>query len=294
MNNTLCIIIIIILLCYIGYKQQLTIEGMGDVQKVLDGTKDSCPEETNPTYTYTSHIKPPKKLNMSTKSKSVNKNLSGLSAYTDLLTKGKGKASKKKKVLGGRYYQPVGVDCYAYDKNAKTCEKVTSTCYKNDVPSDSSEQGLIPGLISDLNILSGVLDTSDGYTPCTSTAGKGEVPACTKVALSYATDDCMGYGVNYVLNSDINRLDKGSFYKKKTSAYSDGKGNAWPSLTENYTDENCNQESFTMMNNEIEFDPTLQYKQYYTDLTKKDPIKQAFILILGLSGIYLLQSVMLK
>ena len=210
------------------------------------------------------------------------------------LPKEKVKQAKKKKVLGGRYYQPVGVDCYAYDKNAKTCEKVTSTCYKDDVPKDSSEQGLIPGLISDLNILSGTLDTSNGYTPCTSTAGDGEVPACTKVALAYSTDDCIGYGVNYVLNSDINRLDKGSFYKNKTSAYADGEGNAWPSLTENYTDENCNQESFSMMNNEIQMDPALHYKQYYTELSKNDPVKQAFILILGLGGIYLLQSIMLK
>tara|TARA_B100001758_G_C18416506_1_gene620293 strand:+ start:2312 stop:3244 length:933 start_codon:yes stop_codon:yes gene_type:complete len=305
MNNTLCVIIIIALIIFI-YHNNNTYEGLssGDknVRDVLNGDKNSCPtDETNPTYTYSAHIKPPSQLHMTTHSKSLNKNLSGLSAYTDVLTKGKGKATKKKKVIGGRYFTSKGVDCWAYDPEKDACTKQTSKCYTNQVPDDSGDQGLIPGLISDLNILSSLTDSTNQSKPCTATNTSNQVPACTKVVLNYATDNCFGYGAEYLLNSDVNNLKKSDFYKKDTSYYSDGVGGKWGSktpLTENYIktdsgDSECKiTESFTPLNPEIKVDPASIYKNYYTELSNNDPVKQAFILIIGLGGLYWLHQLM--
>ncbi len=289
MNDNLCMLLIVILFLYICYNDTSITEGLSDVEKVLDGSKSSCEQETNPSYTYTAHIKTPSKLHMGKQGKKVNKNLSGLGAYTDVLTKGKSKATKKKKVLGGAYFAGTGVTCYD-----ASCNEQTSTCYQNSIPSDSSEQGLIPGLISDLNVLSGMDTTSGGTASCTSTAKDDEVPACTKVALTYASDDCLGYGAAYLLNSDINNLNKSQFYKKKTSLYKDALGNEYPNLVVNYSDNTCSAEAFTTMNLDYDVDPASEYKKYYTELHKNDPIKQAFILVVGLGGIYFLQSLLLK
>ena len=83
MNNTLYIIIIAILIFFVFFREKPIIEGNKKSKKakkvanVLDGHKASCASETNPTYTYSSHIKTPSNLHMSTHSKSINKNLSG-------------------------------------------------------------------------------------------------------------------------------------------------------------------------------------------------------------------------
>lgn len=306
MNNTLYIIIIAILIFFVFFREKTIIEGNKKISKkakkvdsVLDGDKASCASESDPTYTYSSHIKTPSKLNMSTKSKSVNKNLSGLGAYTDLLTKGKSKASKKKKPLGGRYFTSTpGQTCYAYDKSTKTCTKQTSTCYTDEVPTDSGDQGLIPGLISDLDILSG--STSSSSSSCTSNES---YPACTEVVLAYASDNCMGYGKSYLLNSDINNLDKSLFYAEKTNVYADAQGGEYPNLAVGYSDEDCSaadssssSESFSSIqsqdNFDIKIDSTEKYKQYYTTITNKDPIKQLFIMVVGVGGLCLLHKLM--
>ena len=311
MNNTLYIIIIVLLSFFIFFRKKPIIEGNKKKEKkalsVLSGDKASCDVNlTNPTYTYSAHIKTPSDLHMTTHSKSVNKNLSGLSAYTDVLTKGKSKATKKKKPLGGRYFENKGQTCYAYDKETDKCTTQTSTCYTNEVPTDSGDQGLIPGLIADLNILNDMVSSSSTYTPCTS---KAKYPACTEVILDYATDDCIGYGKSYVLNSDVNKLDKSLFYAGKTNVYADAQGGEYPKLAESYSDENCSAadsssssssssstDGFTSIqtqdNYNIEFDSTEKYKQYFTNITNKDPIKQLFIMIVGIGGLYLLHKLM--
>ena len=84
MNNTLYIIIIVLLVFFIFFRKNTIIEGNkkkkkkkkeeNNVLSVLSGDKDSCEVDlTNPTYTYTAHIKTPSTINMSTKSKSINK-----------------------------------------------------------------------------------------------------------------------------------------------------------------------------------------------------------------------------
>ena len=308
MNNSIYIIVIVLLSFFIFFRKKPIIEGNKKKDKkvlsVLSGDKASCEVNlTNPTYTYSSHIKTPSTLHMSTKSKSVNKNLSGLSAYTDILTKGKSKATKKKKPLGGRYFENKGQTCYAYDKASGKCTTQTSTCYTNEVPVDSGDQGLIPGLIADLNILNGMVSSTSSYTPCTSNE---KYPACTDVVLDYATDSCIGYGKSYLLNSDVNRLDKSLFYAGKTNVYADAQGGEYPNLAEGYSDENCSPldssssssstDGFTTIetqdNYNIAFDPTDTYKQYFENSTNKDPIKQLFILVVGAGGLYLLHHLM--
>ena len=76
MNNTLYIIIIAILIFFIFFRKKPIIEGNKKKEKkvlgVLDGSVDSCDVNlTNPSYTYSAHIKTPSNLHMSTKSKSI-------------------------------------------------------------------------------------------------------------------------------------------------------------------------------------------------------------------------------
>lgn len=305
MNNTIYIIVIVLLSLFIFFRKNPIIEGNKKKEKkalsALSSENTGCDVNlTNPTYTYSAHIKTPSNLHMSGQSKSVNKNLKGLSAYTDVLTKGKSKATKKKKPLGGRYFENKGQKCYAYDKQTETCTIQTSTCYTNEVPTDSGNQGLIPGLIADLNILNSMVSSSSTYTPCTS---KAKYPACTEVDLAYATDDCIGYGKSYVLNSDVNKIDKSLFYTGKTNVYADAQGGEYPKLAESYSDENCSAadsssstDGFTSIqtqdNYNITVDSTDKYKQYFTNITNKDPIKQLFIMIVGIGGLYLLHQLM--
>ena len=59
-----------------------------------------------------------------------------------------------------------------------------------------------------------------------------------------------------------------------------------------FLDEGKITESFTPLNPEINVDPASIYKNYYTELSNNDPVKQAFILIIGLGGLYWLHQLM--
>lgn len=313
MNNTICILLIILLLLYISHTNESNpytiIEGNKKKKKkekkkakkaaqVLTGEKSSCEINENDTYTYTAHIKTPSKLKMGKQGSKVNKNLSGISAYADILTKGKSKATKKKKVLGGAYFTKNTQVSKCID--AEGCSR-TPMCYQNSIPTDKSVQGLIPGLIDDLNILNGMNSSLGAQTsvPCSiDYDDNNQIPGCTEVVLNYASDNCVGYGKAYLLNSDINNLadtNSGVFYKDQINIYQDANGSTPPNLTTLYakTDEKqC--EAFVPMNSPPTRDPALDYKKFHSEMHKNDPIKQAFILIVGLGGIYCLQKLMLK
>ena len=119
----------------------------------------------------------------------------------------------------------------------------------------------------------------------------------------------MGNGKSFVLNSDVNKIDKSLFYQGNTSIYADAQGGEYPKLAESYSDENCspadgssnedgstNEDGFTSIQGQdkynITIDSTDKYKKYVTDITKKDPIKQLFIMIVGIGGLYFLQQLM--
>ena len=130
-------------------------------------------------------------------------------------------------------------------------------------------------------------------------------PACTEVVLNYTTDACEGNAKAFVLNKDINsKINKDAFYKGRPGHYVEPKSKeTWPNLPEEYADANCtplgdssSNEAFTSINpnflDNIKVDATEQYKEFFTSSNDKDPLKQMFILIVGLGGLTLLHNLM--
>ena len=308
MNNRICILIIGILILYIYFRKTPIIEGNkkkkkkkkkkkqeNDIKNVLAGTKSSCEIEDSPVYTHINHIKKPSKMHMGKTSGRFNKNMQGLDAYTDVLINGKSKATLKNKYLGGQFFTPTDVTCYGYDVSGN-CTQQKAMCYNNQV----QKTGLIGMFLDDISSLTDTISGSD-----TSCKSDKKFPACTEVVLSYTTDSCMGNAKAFLLNSDINKLNKGDFYKSKPGYYVEPNTlETWPNLPEEYTDENCTplnsgtSESFTtispdFLDNSI-LDSTEKYKDFFTSSNDKDPLKQMFILIVGLGGLSLLHTLMYK
>ena len=299
MNDYLCIGIIIVLFLFIFINSK-TVEGNKKKKKkkkkekkkigdVLAGTKASCDITGSTSYSYASHIKTPKKLHMTGKGKSINKDLNGISAYVDLLTKGKSKASVKKKPLGARYFDTTkGVTCYDSSDDASKCTQQTAYPYVNDV-GDGGSNGLISNMLGDLTSFS----TSAATGGSSSSAGN----ACTRVVLAYATDACDGYGSSYVLNSQLNDMkdDSTSFYGGNTQIkeIADYSGNKLGNLITSVGSDCCGNEGFntyTKINNQFD----TYYENYYKNYTKPNRLSQLYILLLGIGGIGLLHQLMYR
>ena len=142
-------------------------------QEVLVDAKGVEERLLGPTYSYSNNIKSPKQLKMSGKGtiQQMTKDVDGLIEYVSLLVTGKSKASKTGKPLGNKFFLKTGAKCLANDSctdpnDTSTCQSVDRYIYINNVPSgnipfissgagmDFSEfKGLIPGAMSDLNVL---------------------------------------------------------------------------------------------------------------------------------------------
>lgn len=117
-----------------------------------------------PSYTYYKYIKTPEEIGMSDKGnlKALGKDVDGLIAYVELLVSGKSKASATGQPLGNKFFLKTGGKCI----DTKTKEEQDRYIYVNNVPSGnipfisngmgvnfSEFRGLIPGTISNLNVI---------------------------------------------------------------------------------------------------------------------------------------------
>ena len=112
-------------------------------------------------YNYTNYIRSPAEMGMSADGniQTLENDVNGLIAYTELLVEGTGKASKTGKPLGNKYFFNTQTTC----KDMTTNQNVNRYIYINNVPDGnfpllsatsgqdySQFEGLIPGILSDL------------------------------------------------------------------------------------------------------------------------------------------------
>jgi hypothetical protein len=117
-----------------------------------------------PTYPYWKNINMPSEMGMSTRGtiQQMAQNITGLIGYVEILASGGGQASKTGQPLGNKFFLQTGGKCV--DINSK--QDVDRYIYINNVPNGdipfissglgvnfSSMKGLIPGVMSDLNVL---------------------------------------------------------------------------------------------------------------------------------------------
>ena len=170
-------------------------------------------ELLGPNYEYWKEINTPNQIGMSSDGSisQLAENVGGLIAYVELLVTGEGKASKTGQPLGDKFFLKTGAKC----KDNATKKDVTRYLYVNNVPEGnipfiSSEmnmdfdtfRGLIPGVISDLNVLN----------PMTifSAFMMGETPPCRALKMQTsptALNNNQTEQTEFVADADISNMD---------------------------------------------------------------------------------------
>lgn len=115
-----------------------------------------------PNYSYTNQIKSPGEMGMSSTGSfaTLERDISGLISYVELLVTGGGNASKTGRPLGNKFFLKTGAKC----KDKKTGELVQRSIYINNVPDGSipfitsgmgvnftTFEGIIPGTMSNVS-----------------------------------------------------------------------------------------------------------------------------------------------
>ena len=137
---------------------------MSIFQDVLADAKGVEERLLGPTYPYYKNVKLPSEIGMSDKGtiKVLTKNIDGLIKYVEVLVTGKSKASATGGPMGNKFFLQTGGKCL----DTKSQEKVDRFIYINNVPDGnipflssglgvnfSEFKGLIPGVMSDMNVL---------------------------------------------------------------------------------------------------------------------------------------------
>lgn len=133
-------------------------------EEVLNDAKAVEEKLLGPNYKYYANINTPSDIGMSSKGtiKNLTKDVGGLIAYVELLVSGTGDASKTGRPLGNKFFLQTGAKC----KDVVTGEDADRYIYIDNVPTGnipflsgglginfSDMKGLIPGTISNLNVL---------------------------------------------------------------------------------------------------------------------------------------------
>jgi hypothetical protein len=134
-------------------------------------------------YNYAKFIKPPAELGMSSSGSldALAHNITGLSSYVDILMTGNSKASRTGEPLGGKFFMPTMGKC----RDIATNQTVDRSMYINNQPTGNvpfidgvnldSMRGLVPGMISNTNVLN-PFRLFNAFT-------EGNEPKCAKVKL---------------------------------------------------------------------------------------------------------------
>jgi len=187
-----------------------------DVLKDVNGIQTKL---LGPDYPYYKNIKSPSDIGMSSAGNlsALTRDVNGLIAYVELLVSGGGKASATGKPLGNKFFLKTGADCLSTTTN----QPVDRYIYINNVPQGnipiissgmgvnfSEFKGLIPGTISDLNVL-------NPYTIMSSFLS-GSNPKCQEITMqTIDTNNNVSNETHYVTTVDIQNMDPCSFSNKK-------------------------------------------------------------------------------
>jgi hypothetical protein len=226
-----------------------------------------------PTYPYWKNIKMPSEMGMSDKGtiQQMANNVSGLIGYVELIASGGGAASKTGKPLGNKFFLQTGGKCIDKD-TGKDAERYI---YINNVPDGdipfissgmginfSELKGLIPGVLSDLNVLNPFAIMGSFMA--------GSKPECMPITMqTIDNNNVVNNQTQFVALADITNLNACSFPNKKNPV----------------SGQVC-RETF-----ENEKKSTLQYGEL---IMPDDPIVQLYFASLSLLGVYILYKMIEK
>jgi len=187
-----------------------------DVLKDANGVQTKL---IGPDYPYYKNIKSPSQIGMSSDGNlaALGRDVNGLISYVELLVSGGGKASATGKPLGNKFFLKTGAKCM----DTTTNTSVDRYIYINNVPQGnipivssgmgvnfSEFKGLIPGTISDLNVL-------NPYSIMTSFLS-GSNPKCQQITMqTIDINNNVSNETHYVTTVDIQNMDPCSFSNKK-------------------------------------------------------------------------------
>jgi len=187
-----------------------------DVLKDANGVQTKL---IGPDYPYYKNIKSPSDIGMSSDGNlsALGRDITGLISYVELLVSGGGKASATGKPLGNKFFLKTGATCM----DTTTNTSVDRYIYINNVPQGnipivssgmgvnfSEFKGLIPGTISDLNVL-------NPYSIMTSFLS-GSNPKCQEITMqTIDANNNVSNETHYVTTVDIQNMDPCSFSNKK-------------------------------------------------------------------------------
>jgi hypothetical protein len=219
--NILIIILTILIFYNIFFK---TIEGLDNKSNIFDQVLNNAngvqEKLLGPTYPYYKNIKTPKEIGMSDKGtmQALTSDIDGLINYMTVMVQGKSKASVTGGPLGNKFFLKTGAKC----KDIVTKKEVDRYIYVDNVPAGnipfisqglgvnfSEFKGLIPGAISNLNVL-------NPYNLLQSFLS-GSVPDCQKLTMqTIDVNNNKSSETHYVTLIDIKNMDPCSF-KNKTN-----------------------------------------------------------------------------
>ena len=201
---------------------------MSIFQDVLNDAQGVEEKLLGPTYPYYKNIKTPSQIGMSDKGtiQQMSKDVNGLIQYVELLVQGTSKASATGGPLGNKFFLQTGAKCLATDKcsdpnDSSTCEQEDRYIYVNNVPAGnipfissglgvnfSEFKGLIPGSMSNLNVLNPFAITSAFLS--------GSTPPCQEITMqTIDVNNNKSSETHYVTVTDIKNMDPCSFPKGK-------------------------------------------------------------------------------
>jgi hypothetical protein len=245
-------------------------------QDVLNDAKGVEEKLLGPTYPYYKNIKTPREIGMSDEGtmQALGNDVNGLINYVKLLVDGKGIASTTGQPLGNKFFLNTGTKCL--DKNTKG--EVERYIYVNNVPDGSIPivsqglgvnfsdfRGLIPGTISDLNVL-------NPYSLMQSFLS-GSVPPCQKLTMeTIDNNNNKSSETHYVTLVDIQNMNPCNFQNNVNPITGKACRQAFQNKSNNQNDD--------INKDEIKL--------------PQDPIAQFYFLSLSALAIYILYRLMEK
>ena len=250
-------------------------------QDVVNDAKGVEQKLLGPDYPYWKNIRAPSDLGMSSAGNldTLGKDINGLIAYVEVLVSGSGEASATGGPLGNKFFLNPGGKCNSNSDASGNPILQDRYIYINNVPSGnipfvssgmgtnfSDFKGLIPGVMSNLNVL-------NPYTIMQSFM-EGTTPQCQEIKMqtigptpppTSLPTNAQGSESPYVSLADIGNMDACSF--------SNG--------TNPVTGRTC-KESFEPMSEEKTKD------EYYTPVLIYDPIAYLYFFSLGAIAIYII------
>lgn len=250
-------------------------------EDVLTNAANVEKELLGPNYPYYKNIKTPSEIGMSDQGtlRALSNDINGLVKYVELLVSGNSSASRTGRPLGNKFFLKTGQKC----KDIDSKNEVDRHIYINNVPQGNipiisqglgvnftSFKGLIPGTISNLNVL-------NPYNIMQSFLS-GSVPDCKKITMeTINNDNYRSTETHYVTLVDIKNMDPCIFPNKKN-----------PILPNSVCRE-------TFQNNINDYNDNNYNEYIYNNISLPDDvISQLYLAGLGGIGIYIIYKLMIK